>query len=571
MSNATGDPRPRSGFRAGALLFLGYSVITAMMLWPWPARMATRGIPAPDFVGNVWVLEQNLRNATTPGLHFTDTNAFWPQDNTFAYNEPLLSQSLQYAAIRAFGAAPLLAHNLTLFLTFPLCGLGAALLALELFGNRPGAGLAGMAFAFSSYRWDQFIHLQSLSLQWLPLTLWSLVRFERTRTPKTLGAIFVFAALLAASSGYWAVVAAVAGGVTLGFFLVRRESRGALLGGTVALGLAALLVFLLFTPFREAQAAFGMQRGREVIYWSARLDSWLKPASYTIWPHLRALADLAGPQKPLFAGTVPIVLALIGAVAGRNRAAVGLALAWFAASFLLSLGPVIFVSGTSFAGPYALLRELPVIGMLRTPSRLGVLALLAIATLSAAGFARIAANRSRWLFPLLAALLLIEAYPFRLGSDLDREIEPAPPTSAWLASAPYGPVLELPWTNEDMDAIYLYWSIPHWKPMLNGWGSFQPSGNLGIGFIGRRWPSSYTSRVFRRVGVRYVVVHARELTQDQRDRLRPAELPAGVRLAADYGSDLVWEIDPEGPVVSEVPGWPRALYERATDWRTKTH
>lgn len=571
MSDATGDRCPRFGFRVGALIFLGYSVITAMMLWPWPAGMATRGIPAPDFVGNVWVLEQNLRNATTPGLHFTDTNAFWPHDNTFAYNEALFSQSLQYAAIRAFGAAPLLAHNLTLFLTFPLCGLGAALLALELFKNRPGACLAGMAFAFSSYRWDQIIHLQSLSLQWLPLTLWSLVRFERTRTPRTLAAIFVFAALLAASSGYWAVVAAVAGGVTLGFFLVRKQSRGAFFGGAIALGLAALLIFLLFTPYQEAQATFGMQRGKEVVHWSARIDSWLKPADYMKWPHLRALAELAGPQKPLFAGTIPIVLAVIGALAGRNRTAVGLVLAWFVASFLLSLGPVIFIYGASFPGPYALLRELPVIGMLRTPSRLGVLALLAIATLSAAGFARIAANRSRWLSPLLAALLLIEVYPFRLGSDLNREIEPAPPTSAWLASAPFGPVLELPWTDADMDAIYLYWSIPHWKPMLNGWGSFQPPGNLGIGFIGRRWPSPYTSRVFRRVGVRYVVVHTRELTEDQRGRLRPAELPAGVRLAADYGSDLVWEIDPEGPVADEVPDWPRALYERAASWRAKAH
>ena len=87
-----------------------------------------------------------------------------------------------------------------------------------------------MTFAFSPYRWDDFIHLQLLSLQWLPLTLWSLVRFERERRPATLGAVFVFAALLAGSSGYWAVLAAMAGGVTLLHFLVRKKSRGAVLG-----------------------------------------------------------------------------------------------------------------------------------------------------------------------------------------------------------------------------------------------------------------------------------------------------------------------------------------------------
>jgi hypothetical protein len=165
---------------------------------------------------------------------------------------------------------------------------------------------------------------------------------------------------------------------------------------------------------------------------------------------------------------------------------------------------------------------------------------------------------------LLSALLLIEVYPLSLGQDLNRDIQPAPPTSAWLASAPRGPVLELPWTDIDMDAIYLYWSIAHWQPMVNGWASFEPGGSLGIGFIGNRWPTGYTSRVFRRIGVRYVVVHTRDLRPDQRARLRPAELPEGVRLAADFGEDLVWEIDRSGRVVDEVPNWPKLLYPRAS-------
>jgi hypothetical protein len=562
--SASDASSPRLGFREGILLLAGYTAISAILLWPWPSVMATRGIPAPDFIGNVWVLEQNLHNATTPGRHLSDSNAFWPHENTFAYNEALFSQTLQYGLFRLGGAPPLLAHNLTLFITFPLCGLGAALLAHELFQSRSGAGLAGMAFAFSSYRWDQFIHLQSLSLQWLPLTLWGLVRFERERRPATLGAVFVFAALLAGSSGYWAVVAAMAGGITLLHFLVRKKSRGAVLGSALALALAALLIFVLFTPYREAQAAWGMQRGAEVIHWSARLDSWLKPSDYTQWPHLLALRNLASQQKPLFAGTVPILLALVGVVSGWRRDGVRLTLEWFVVSFLVSLGPIIYFFGASFPGPYAILREVPVIGMLRTPSRLGVLALLSIATLSAAGFARIAGRRSRPLFVVLSALLLIEVYPRSLGQDLNREIQPAPATSTWLASAPSGPVLELPWTDIDMDAIYLYWSIPHWQPMVNGWASFEPGGSLGIGFIGNRWPTGYTSRVFRRVGIRYVVVHARDLGPDQRARLRPAELPEGVRLAADFGEDLVWEIDRKGRVVDEVPGWPKAFYSRAS-------
>jgi hypothetical protein len=222
----------------------------------------------------------------------------------------------------------------------------------------------------------------------------------------------------------------------------------------------------------------------------------------------------------------------------------------------------------SFPGPFALLRELPVIGMLRTPSRIAAGTLLSIAVLAAAGLAALQPKQRRLVAPILSVVLLLEVWPKRLGPDLSREIPKAPPTSAWLKAAAYGPVLELPWTDPDGPAIYLYWSIDHWQPMVNGWGSFQPPGSLGLGVIGHRWPTAYTSRVFRRVGIRYVVVHSREMSDERKARLRPAELPAGVRLAGDFGDDLVWEISPAGPIEESVPDVPPRLYERAASWRS---
>ena len=555
------------GFRSGVAFSVLYTLCAAALLWPWPLHLSTSGLPIPDFVGNVWVLEQNLHNWTTPGANVVSSNAFWPHDKTFAYNEALFAQTLEYVAARALGAGPLLAHNLTLFATFPLCGLGAALLAFELFGSRWGAFVAGLSFAFSAYRWDQFPHIQSLSLQWLPLAIWSMVRYDRTRSRGTLAALFVFALLLATSSGYSAVLCAVAGGAALAVLFIRPESRKSALMAGLALVAAAAAVYVIFAPYREAQQAFGLQRGDEVIHWSARFNSFFKPSAYAVWPHLIWLRDQATTQKPLFAGTVPIALALFGAAVWWKERGVRLMLAVGAASLLVALGPRIFLFDASFPGPFALLSELPVIGMLRTPSRIAAGTLLAIAVLAAAGLAAVESGRRRVLAPLLSLVLLVEVWPKRLGPDLNREIPKAPPTSSWLKSAPEGPVIELPWSDQDMPAIYLYWSIDHWKPMMNGWGSFQPPGSLGLGFIGSRWPTPYTSRVFRRVGARYIVMHSQGLSVERKARLRPAELPAGVRLVADFGDDLVWEISPDGPVVESVPGWPPGLLERASSWR----
>ena len=567
------SPRPLEkarpfGFRPGVTFTVLYAVGAAALLWPWPLHLSTSGLPIPDFVGNVWVLEQNLHNWTTPGTGLVSSNAYWPHDKTFAYNEALFAQTLEYIVARALGASPLLAHNLTLFATFPLCGLGAALLAFELFGSRWGAFVAGLAFAFSAYRWDQFPHMQSLSLQWLPLMLWSMVRYERTRMFRTLVGIFTFALLLATSSGYSAVLCAIAGGAALAFLLVRAESRGAALRMAAALVLAAAAVYLIFTPYREAQQAFGMQRGGEVIDWSARFNSFFKPSSYAVWPHLAWLREQATTQKPLYAGAVPLALAAMAvAVLWRNRA-VRLMLAVGVACLLVALGPRIFIFDVSFPGPFALLKELPVIGMLRTPSRIAAGTLLSIAVLAAAGLSVLPIKARRLFAPILSLALLVETWPKRLGPDLSREIPVPPPTSAWLKAAPLGPVLELPWTDPDGSAMYLYWSIVHWQPMLNGWGSFQPTGSLGLGIIGHRWPTGFTARLFRGVGIRYVVVHSKDMTDERKARLRPAELPAGVRLAGDFGDDLVWEISPEGPVEQSVPDWSPKLYERAGSWRS---
>jgi hypothetical protein len=105
-------------------------------------------------------------------------------------------------------------------------------------------------------------------------------------------------------------------------------------------------------------------------------------------------------------------------------------------------------------------------------------------------------------------------------------------------------VLELPWNEFEEGALYLYWSTVHWQPMINGYGSYEPTGNRGLGLVGRRWPTPYSSRVLRASGVRYVVVHTDRVSPAQRERLLSAEpLPAGVKLGAVFGEDRLYVID----------------------------
>jgi hypothetical protein len=244
-----------------------------------------------------------------------------------------------------------------------------------------------------------------------------------------------------------------------------------------------------------------------------------------------------------------LIFAGVGcAVAIRSRSGL-LALSWFLVGFVVSLGPSVHLFGSDWPGPFELFRRLPGGGLLRTPARFGVLAVLGIDMLACLGWVWMErfGRRGSLLFVVASLLAAYESQPLALRGVF-REIPRAPASVAWLATAPRGPVLELPWTEDSNAALYLYWSTAHWQPLVNGYASFQPPGNFGLGLLGNRWPSEYSARVFRAKGIRYVVVHMDRLEERRHERVRLAALPAGVSLLATLGPDRIYGIEPQGDV-----------------------
>jgi hypothetical protein len=92
--------------------------------------------------------------------------------------------------------------------------------------------------------------------------------------------------------------------------------------------------------------------------------------------------------------------------------------------------------------------------------------------------------------------------------------------------------------------------------MVNGFASFDPPDNFGLGRLGNRWPSDYSARVFRERGVRYVVVHLDRVRPAHRARLlATSALPSGVSLRADFGEARIYELEPgrQGAAEKEKP------------------
>jgi hypothetical protein len=534
--------------RNAGLAFVLYAIFTVVCTWPWARDPGRLALPYPDLLGHVWGIGWVVHQAFHDPLHLYDANMYWPQTLSLAYTESLFPQSLAAAPIVLAGGAPLLAHNLVLLLTYPLAAGFAYLLAWELTRSRAAAFLAGLAYGFSAYRWVHVVHIGVLSFQWLPLVLLLLRRAVLRPKPRTFVALGAVAALQALSSGYYAVLLALMLIAVAPLFVRRAWRRGSLLPVAAALLLAGLFVLAAAWPYRVLQERHALGRGRETfLHWSATPASYLDPGEYVGLPHLAALRSAVDHRWALFPGTAVLLLAPLGLRRGRG-ARLGIVLA--VTGLLLSFGPELQLGPLAVPGPFEWLRRLPPISLMRDPSRLGVLAQLGLALLAALGLRRVL--RWRHGAQLAAALIVLqaaEAYPFELGNRV-RAVRPPPAFTAWLAQAPRGPVLELPWDHAHRfaSAEYLYWSTVHWQPLVNGHGTFAPRENFGLAVLAARFPTGRTSRILRGAGIRYVVLHTAELPAERRQRLLSGAeaLPRGVRLAVRSDADLVYEIDAAG-------------------------
>ena len=97
-----------------------------------------------------------------------------------------------------------------------------------------------------------------------------------------------------------------------------------------------------------------------------------------------------------------------------------------------------------------------------------------------------------------------------------------------LASQPSGPVVHWPVPRAasigiTWDPKYMYFSVYHWHPLLNGYSGFHPESYLQ--FLGRTaaFPDPAAVAAMQRAGVRYLVLHStpdRQAYNREMDALR---------------------------------------------------
>ncbi len=569
-----GHVLPPGGAARYALLIVGFTLLTILMLWPLARQAGDAVTDHGDPLYDIWNMRWVQHQLVVDPAHLWDANILYPYERTFVFSEPQLSSALLAWPLVLVTGNDVLTYNLLLFGTFVALGVGVALTVEEWSGDLPAGVLAGILAAYTPYRYGHISHLNLLSYGWLPLALWALVRYARHARPRDGALVALFLTLQVLASDTLAALALGTVGLLLPFALWRARARHAprfTVGLALALGLPLLALLPLILVRFEVLRRYGFTRDLgDIRQFAATLQTYRAISPFNrFW---RGALPEAYPG-PLFPGGITLVLALGGAPFALRRWPrwAGFALLLATIGIVLSLGPELAIGGRTIGLPYGwLFDHLPGMAAMRDPGRFGTLALLGLQLLAGLGVAALGAALAaraprRWGRPLgtaaLALLGLVALIEFR--SDVPTISVPRDPATVavydWLRAQPAGAVLELPanglLVDEPRTIRQMYYSTRHWHPLVAGYTSYYPPGYLDFLFAFHGGPRALREGraisevnaenvgLLQDLGVRYVVLHKHDTYDWRRAQAEAGRLSALTPLG-EIGDSVVYTLEP---------------------------
>ena len=428
--------------------------------------------------------------------HVFDANIFAPARNALAFTEPLIGYGLLGLPLGLAG----LGHA---GITNVLCLLGTAFsvwaisrLALSHGVPRLPALLGAVAAALGAQTACAFGYVSFVVAGGIALVL---IAWRRLREGGRWSTAFALGAAVAALAWFSLHVFAFGLAALLAIVVVdaatKRETRrlALLTRLAAALALAALLVAPLARHMLEVRREWGFQRDdTESRLYSAAPRDWLTTTSVN--PGQAFLKWRSDSERSLYPGTAALLLSaagLLGLVFTKKHGdlvASGAVLAGLgiAGSFGPS-GPVVPVLKIVF--PF-------VFSGIRAFTRFGCVSQIGFGILAGAGCAFLlerAPSRGGRVFlaaALAAGIALDVRQTVRFGF---RPELPHPPVEEFLArSDTGGPILHLPLYHSPGDVRWVFSSLAHFKPIVNGFASYVPPRNqeLAATLASERIPGS---------------------------------------------------------------------------------
>jgi hypothetical protein len=577
--------------RSTELAIVAIASLLGALVLTWPLAVdATGTLPAPgDSKYSAWALYW-VADRTAHGLAGVwDTPIFHPYKTTLALAEPMLSIGLLHAPFVWLGANPVLLHNIAVWTSFVVAGMGGYVLGRDLTGRRAAGVVCGAVAAFVPYRVGHLLKVQVLWSCWLWWAAWSVHRYFARPSLWYAVRIAVFFILLGLSSLYFAYA-----GVVPLLLIVAAEAwrrRGPVRVWLVHGLVAAVLCALAYVPV--ARAVRSIETGGVTVASTVDVNSYSADIlslvsgqpSWLVWGSVLRRGD---GESDLFPGLVVLVFAMLALLWRRTPAAAGTStetprpfiwvyLALVPIGLVLAFGPTPAYNGRPLGtNPLFtwLSAAVPGFAQLRTSGRFAVIAQLALSVLAAYGVAAWLARRRASSNEATATALVAGGLIFLEGLAPPTNLLDFSPyirsgdrqTVEWLAQHPGGAVLELPldgWGPIDYSMVYQHRTLVHHHPTVAGVSRYNPP--LQGMLADPDSPLVAVDRVpegvafLRALGVRYVVVHPSWFrNRNLGEAMREAYTQASGRPSRSFGESTLLDLGAVagGPPSDALPEMP---------------
>jgi hypothetical protein len=427
-------------------LFAFFLLASGWVLRPLPFHLSDSMPAGSDPPHHLYILNWLLDHGFSDDRF--EGRMFHPARNAVLRSDLSMGTVILVAPLALFVDEPVVRFNLATWISLAFSGWAFCLLPRLWTGSTVAGIFAGVTAVLGSHQALHYVHLNLMSVGWLPIFVLALDRILTAPSPRFILLTGVSFALVASSSGYYGAAASVIAVI----FLIRNPSVQGLRAGALAVFVASVALWPYLHAYAELHSREDMVRtSRELAKGSLTLADF---GSRT-WLH-RGWNGARG--EPLFPGIAVLVLSgwalWRGQARERTLALSVLLLSW------LSLGEPGFL--------YRIFAHVPPLSSMRHPVTLAAVGLFLLSILAALGLAALQKTKptAAW---LLFSLGIIETVTPR--NDFFAVQPGVPPVYAALLSLPPGPVLEVP----PYEASTLIWAARKDFETLNGGGAFIPA------------------------------------------------------------------------------------------------
>ncbi len=482
-----------------------------------------------------WVIHAIFSNP----LSIFNANTFYPYSNSLAYSESFITTSLlSIPALKLIGE-PITTVNFTFISSLVLLPFGIFLLSFYLTGNFMVSIFAALLVIFSPVILDKKVHLQMLSIEWVPLSILAFLLYVKKKTGLfvILSMIFFLLQLYNSFMPAYFIVLFFASFVIYYFFEDKKILKSLINRNTIFIVLITVLLSIpIVIPYFKVSNEFKYVRNiRDTIHFALQPEDLLYPSDDTrLAPILREFSNSKKyPEnaeiKPGYLGLILSGLCIwVVIYAYRNRKRKGMAIFYiflFSAilGLILSFGPFLHINRLTIHKPFPI--PLPYIFFyylapgfagFRNSARFEVMFVIfisiPIALMLAQSLKKYSKAVKTFSFLIAAGLLILE-YKFPIQFYPVTSVANFPKVFSWLAKTPSdSKIVILPIFNWNMwgatkEVERQLFSTVEFRKMINGASGFSPPPWQALtADIHNNFPNNDSISTFRQIGIDYIVV-----------------------------------------------------------------